>query len=191
MTDITQILSEIESGNRRAAEELLPAVYDELRRLAASRMAGERSDHTLQATALVHEAYLRLVGGDSVKKWDSRGHFFSAASEAMRRILVEAARARSTQKRSSPGREELSRLHPSASISDQHLLEISDALEELEKIEPQVVQLVKQRFFGGFSMQEIADSQGISVRKAHYLWDFGRSWLQSQISDADFTEIAL
>lgn len=190
MPDVTRILSKIESGDQQAPEELLPLVYDELRKLAAARLAHERTDHTLQATALVHEAYLRLVDVETIKKWDSRGHFFAAAAEAMRRILIEAARARRAIKRAQPQRSPLTAVVPDSPVSDQQLVEINDAFEELAKLHPQVAQLVKLRFFAGFSMKEIAELQSISVRKAHYLWDFGRCWLKSKIDEPDRTELA-
>lgn len=190
MSDVTRILSMIESGDQQASAELLPLVYNELRKLAAARMANERADHTLQATALVHEAYLRLVNVETVKRWDSRGHFFAAAAEAMRRILIEAARARRTDKRSHPPRSPLSAVEPVSPVSDEQLIEINDAFDELAKLHPQVAQLVKLRFFAGFSMKEIAELQSISVRKAHYLWDFGRCWLKSKIDEPDRTELA-
>nr|WP_201724017.1 ECF-type sigma factor [Rhodopirellula sp. SM50] len=188
MSDVTSILSKIESGDQQASKELLPLVYDELRKLAALRMAKERADHTLQATALVHEAYVRLVDVATVMKWDSRGHFFAAASEAMRRILIEAARARKARKRSKPDQDSLTAVLPNCSVSDEQLIEIHDALDQLTEVSPQAAELIKLRFFGGFSMQEIAEVQGISVRKAHYLWDFGRCWLKSEMSGSDVSE---
>src|SRR5687768_752345 len=152
MADVTRILSAIEAGDPTAAAELLPLVYDELRKLAAARMAAEAAGHTLQPTALVHEAYLRLVGGDQPQDWNGRGHFFAAAAEAMRRILVDQARRRRAAKRGGDARRVA--LDPTvlaAPSSDEHILAVHDALEELARTDPEAAALVQLRFFGGLN----------------------------------------
>jgi RNA polymerase sigma factor (TIGR02999 family) len=176
MRDVTQILSAIEHGDPHAAAELLPLVYDELRRLAAQKLAQEKPGQTLQATALVHEAYLRLV---SAGPWNSRGHFFAAAGEAMRRILVEQARRRAARKRG--GGAERDARHPSeiaAPEPDERLLAVHDALDDLAQADAEAATLVKLRYFGGLTMSEAADALGLSVRTAHDLWTYARSWLR-------------
>ena len=162
MSDVTRILQQIESGDPSAAEHLLPLVYDELRKLAAAKMARESPDHTLQATALVHEAYVRLVDTDRAQDWDSRGHFFAAAAEAMRRILVEAARRKSSRRHGGElvRREFDASLLASPEPSDD-LLALNDALEKLEKTEPQSAELVKLRVFAGLTGQEAAAAIGV------------------------------
>lgn len=182
MNDVTLILQAIEQGDPQAAEQLLPLVYVELRKLAAARMAQEPPDHTLQATALVHEAYLRLVGNDSRRRWDSRGHFFAAAAEAMRRILVESARRRHAQKRG--GDADRVRLHEiqSALPEDQfELLALDEALQKLEQIHPENARIVKLRFFAGCTLEETADMLGISRATVERKWAFARAWLFGQI----------
>ncbi|HKB40231.1 MAG TPA: ECF-type sigma factor [Gemmataceae bacterium] len=183
MSDVTRILSAIEQGEPHAAEQLLPLVYDELRRLAAQRLAQEKPGQTLQATALVHEAYLRLVGdlapGDPPgAKWDGRGHFFAAAAEAMRRILVERARARRRSKRG--GGSQQHELREDLLIEDgriDEVLAVHDLLEELERHDAQAAALVKLRFFAGFEHQEAAEMLGVSRRAADRLWLLARTWL--------------
>jgi RNA polymerase sigma factor (TIGR02999 family) len=178
MSEITRILSAIEQGDPHASEELLPLVYDELRKLAAARLAQETPGQTLQATALVHEAYLRLVGAETVQRWNSRGHFFAAAAEAMRRILVEQARRRSTLKRG--GQAERIALEPAelaAPQTDERLLALHEALDGLARTDPRAATLVKLRFFGGLTAAEAAEALGLSVRSAHDLWAYARSWL--------------
>jgi RNA polymerase sigma factor (TIGR02999 family) len=178
MSDVTRILSQIESGDQHASEELLPLVYDELRKLAASRMAHERADHTLQATALVHEAYMRLVDVEMVKKWDSRGHFFAAAGEAMRRILVEKARRKCRQKRGGGWkRVDLNEMDPAASSTPEIVLAVSEALEEIATEDPRLADLVKLRYFGGFSVEEAAEALGVSVSTAVLDWRYAKSRL--------------
>jgi RNA polymerase sigma factor (TIGR02999 family) len=184
MSDVTQILIAIEAGDPKAADELLPLVYDELRRLAAARLANEKPGQTLQATALVHEAYLRLVGGDSERPWDSRGHFFAAAAEAMRRILVESARRKTTAKRGGKlGRIDLE----PASIADEgreaELLALDEALTEFEQHDPEAAKLVKLRYFTGLTHQEAADALGVGRRAADRLWALARAWLYQRLSD--------
>jgi RNA polymerase sigma factor (TIGR02999 family) len=179
MRDVTQILSAIEQGDPHAAEQLLPLVYDELRKLAAQKLAQEKPGQTLQATALVHEAYLRLVDVDRAQQWNSRGHFFAAASEAMRRILVEQARRRAAVKRGGGARRETP--EPSAIAvpePDERLLAVHDALDDLAREDPEAATLVKLRFFGGLTMSQAADALGLSVRTAQDLWAYARSWLR-------------
>ena len=182
MSDVTRILSQIENGDGQAAEELLPLVYDELRRLAAAKMAQEKPGQTLQATGLVHEAYLRLVDVEKAQHWDSRGHFFVAAAEAMRRILVESARRKSRQKRGG----DLKRL----SFDDVDIampekvteaIAIDGALEGLESRNEYAAKLVKLRYFAGSTIDEAADILGISPRKANDLWTYARTWLFTEI----------
>jgi RNA polymerase sigma factor (TIGR02999 family) len=185
MSDVTLILSKIEAGDPTAAKELLPLVYDELRKLAGSRMAAERPDHTLQATALVHEAYIRLVDVQQVQHWNSRGHFFGAAAEAMRRIAIERARARATQKRGgNAGRVHLDQLAERADESAEDLLQLNEALSLLEKHDAQAAALVKLRFFAGLGHQEAADALGITRRVADRLWALSRAWLYREVTDA-------
>ena len=183
MSDVTRILSAIEQGDPHAAEQLLPLVYDELRKLAAARMAEERADHTLQPTALVHEAYLRLVEGAAPNTtWDSRGHFFAAAAEAMRRILVDQARRRTAAKRGGgANRRPLDESQISASEPDDRILAVHEALDDLARADPDAAALVKLRFFAGMTMDQAADALGMSVRSAHGLWAYARSWLSRRM----------
>jgi RNA polymerase sigma factor (TIGR02999 family) len=179
MTDVTRILSAIEQGDPHAAEQLLPLVYDELRKLAAQKLAQENPGQTLQATALVHEAYLRLVGADQVGHWDGRGHFFAAAAEAMRRILVDEARRRQAAKRGGLlKREEMPESRLAAPMPDDELLALHEALEQLASIDSAAADLVRLRFFAGLKTTEAAEALGISVRSAHDLWAYARSWLR-------------
>lgn len=185
MHDLTHILSEIESGDPSAAEKLLPLVYDELRKLAAARMAGERLDHTLQATALVHEAYVRLVDGERVRHWDSRGHFFSAAGEAMRRILVEHARAKQRHKRGG----EVNRteaLEELAAKADnvELVLAIDEALGQLAGEDERLATLVKLRCFAGFTLVEAAEALGIARSTAIEDWAYAKSRLRILLADS-------
>jgi len=182
MNDVTRILSAIEKGERGGSEKLLPLVYGELRRLAAHRIRREPPGQTLDATALVHEAYLRLVDADQVLQWNSRGHFFSAAAEAMRRILVERAR----RKRSLKGggrlqRLELSALQPAAPESGVDLLSLNEALQRLEKQDPRKAEQVKLRFFAGLTGEEAAQALGISSSTADNDWAYARSWLRLEM----------
>ena len=182
MSEVTRILSAIEQGDTRAAEQLLPLVYDELRKLAAQKLAHEQPGMTLQATALVHEAYLRLTGEDRERLWDSRGHFFAAAAEAMRRILIEQARRRHAAKRGGQRqRVELSESDLATSMPDDELLALNDALEQLATADPAAANLVRLRFFAGLNMTEAAGALGVSVRSAHDLWAYARSWLRRQM----------
>lgn len=183
MKDVTTILSSIEQGDPRAAERLLPLVYEELRRLAAQKLAREPTGQTLQATALVHEAYLRLVDVDKVKEWDSRGHFFAAAAEAMRRILVDRARKKNSLKRGGErSRVDLDEgcLH-FESPSDE-LLVLNEALEKLEETDKLKADLVKLRFFAGLTVQQAAKALGISSSTADNYWAYARCWLRLEMS---------
>jgi RNA polymerase sigma factor (TIGR02999 family) len=181
MDDVTCLLQAIDAGDPQAAARLLPVVYDELRKLAAARMAAERADHTLQPTALVHEAYLRLVGG---QRFAGRGHFFSAAAEAMRRILVEAARRRATLKRGGPAARVPLDGVEAAGADDDQLLAVHEALDDLSAADPDAAALVKLRFFAGLTATEAADALGMSVRSAHDLWAYARSWLRDKLGAA-------
>jgi RNA polymerase sigma factor (TIGR02999 family) len=188
MSDVTHILSAIEHGDPRAADRLLPLVYDELRRLAARKLAQEKSGQTLQATALVHEAYLRLVGGEqrgSSPGWNSRGHFFAAAAEAMRRILVERARHKHSVKAGGGRhRQELMDIEPAVDGPDIDVLALNDALEELERTDKRRADVVKLRFFVGLTIQETAEALGISASTADNDWAYARCWLRLAIEGA-------
>jgi RNA polymerase sigma factor (TIGR02999 family) len=178
MSDVTHVLSAIQQGDPRAVEQLLPLVYAELRRLAAEKMAQEKPGQTLQATALVHEAYLRLVGGEATPRWESRGHFFAAAAEAMRRILINRARDKGRQKRGGGWqRLELDRLAVADQANEEETLAIDEALQRLEQHNKPCADLVKLRFFAGLTMAEAAAALGIAPRTAHRYWDFARAWL--------------
>ena len=183
MADVTRILDAIGHGDPHAAEQLLPLVYDELRKLAAERMARERPGQTLQATALVHEAYLRLVGAGEAPRWDSRRHFFAAAAEAMRRILVEAARRKHSLKRGGGRRRvDLDEAPAPAGGSADELLSLSDALDQLAAEDPVKAELVKLRYFAGLSVQEAADALGIGRATADRYWAYAKVWLYCRIS---------
>jgi RNA polymerase sigma factor (TIGR02999 family) len=189
MSDVTRILSAIEQGDAQAAEKLLPLVYNELRKLAAARMANESPDHTLQATALVHEAYLRLVDVEKVQHWNSRGHFFGAAAEAMRRILVENARRRQSQKRG--GLQHRVNLDEAQSLilaPAEDLLALNEALEKLSLEDPVKAELVKLRFFAGLSHQEAAEALEISRPTADRYWAYAKVRLYCDIYEPDDLE---
>jgi RNA polymerase sigma factor (TIGR02999 family) len=184
MSDVTHILSAIEKGDPRAAEQLLPLVYDELRKLAAQRLAHEKPGQTLQATSLVHEAYLRLVDVEKAQNWNSRGHFFAAAAEAMRRILVEQARRK--------GRLKHGRKHQRVDLDSGclvsaapslDLLALDEALSRLAESEPAKAELVKLRFFAGLTMPEAAAALDISLATAERYWTFAKSWLYADLAD--------
>jgi RNA polymerase sigma factor (TIGR02999 family) len=181
MDDVTQILSRIESGDPSASEQLLPLVYDELKRLAAHRLAQERPDQTLQATALVHEAYLRLIGANTVADWDSRGHFFAAAAEAMRRILVEQARKRARRQAILGPQVPLDERALVSEFGDEELLRLDEALRELEVHDAVAAQIVKLRFFSGLTMMQAADALGLPLRTAERTWAYARSWLHHEL----------
>jgi RNA polymerase sigma factor (TIGR02999 family) len=178
MSEVTRLLDAAAAGDRRAASELLPLVYDELRRLAAARLADESPDHTLQPTALVHEAYLRLVGPGDAPRWDSRGHFFAAAAEAIRRILVESARRRGRLRRGGDrDRVDLDGLDVAAPDRSDDLLALDEALTALEAADPQAALLVRLRYFAGLTVPQAAEVLGVSPRTADFLWAFARVWL--------------
>jgi len=182
MSDVTQILSRIESGDPSAADQLLPLVYDELRKLAAAKLASEKPGQTLQATALVHEAYLRLVDVDTSAQWDSRGHFFAAAAEAMRRILVENARRKQRVKRGGERkRMDLDDACLVTNLPPDELLLLNDAIESLAAHDPYAAELVKLRYFVGLSVEESADSIKLSRTSAYRHWTYARAWLISQV----------
>jgi RNA polymerase sigma factor (TIGR02999 family) len=182
MSDVTRILSAIEQGDPQAADQLLPLVYDELRRLAASKLAHEAPGQTLEATALVHEAYLRLLDGGPAQGWNGRGHFFAAAAEAMRRILVE--RARHKQSRKAGGgrrRQDLPDIELSADGPRLDLLALDEALAKLERHNPRRAGLVKLRYFAGLTIAEAAQALGVSESTADNDWAYARSWLRLEI----------
>ena len=185
MSDVTRILSAIDQGDPSATEQLLPLVYEELRRLAAQKLAHEKPGQTLQATALVHEAYLRLVGSQH-QDWDSRGHFFAAASEAMRRILSEQAR-RKQQLRHGGGRlrVDLDDENLAVDPSDETLIALSEALDKLAAEDTVLAELVKLRYFAGLTLPQAADIMGIAHRTAYRKWAYACSWLSLEISKGD------
>jgi len=182
MSEVTRILSAIEQGDPSAPEELLPLVYDELRKLAAARMASEPAGQTLQPTALVHEAYLRLVGGEE-RAWDSRGHFFAAAAEAMRRIVVETARRKKRAKHGG-GRErvEVELADLPTRLPPDDLLALDEALGQLEQLDPVKARLVTLRYFAGMTIEQAAAALNISRVTAHRYWTFARAWLHQQMT---------
>jgi RNA polymerase sigma factor (TIGR02999 family) len=182
MSDVTRILSQIDAGDPSAAEELLPLVYDELRKLAAARLAQEKPGQTLQATALVHEAYVRLVDTDRVQQWNSRGHFFSAAAEAMRRILVDNARSKQARKRGGElERRDLDALEISLPEIPEDLVALDEALDKLAETDKRAAELVQLRFFAGLPLAEAAQLLGIAPRTADRLWAYARAWLHQEI----------
>ena len=187
MSDVTRILSQIESGDPSAAGQLLPLVYEELRKLAAARLAQENPGQTLQATALVHEAYIRLVDVEKVQHWDSRGHFFSAAAEAMRRILIDQARRKKSKRRNAEGIrvefDDVGSLTISNESSTVDLLALNDALDQLAAVDQVKAELVKLRYFAGLSLDDAAQSLGISRATAKRYWVYARSWLFRKIEN--------
>jgi RNA polymerase sigma factor (TIGR02999 family) len=184
MSEVTRILSAIEDGDPHAAEQLLPLVYDELRQLAAQKLAQEKPGQTLQATALVHEAYLRLVDKDKVQRWDSRFHFFAAAAEAMRRILIEQARRKRAEKHGGlRQRIDLDDVEAVADTRSPDLLALDEALTKLAAEDPLKAQLVTLRYFAGMSVQEAADTLGISRATADRYWSYARTWLYCELND--------
>jgi len=186
MHEVTRILSAIEQGDPQAAEQLLPLVYEELRKLAAQKLAQEAPGQTLQATALVHEAYIRLVDVNQVQRWDSRGHFFSAAAEAMRRILVESARRRRSGKHGGQLRRlDLDAAQPLAEPPADDLIALDEALEQLAREDPVKAELVKLRCFAGLSHQEAAEVLGIARATADRYWAYAKSWLYCKLYEPD------
>jgi RNA polymerase sigma factor (TIGR02999 family) len=186
MNDVTRLLSAIEQGDPRASGKLLPLVYDELRKLAAVRLAQEKPGQTLQATALVHDAYLRLIGPDDARGWDGRGHFFAAAAEAMRRILVDNARRKRTAKHGGGHRRrDLDEAEIVAGEPAEDLLALDDALTRLAAEDPAKAELVKLRYFAGLSIEDAARALGISAATAKRRWAYARAWLFRAVDGAD------
>jgi RNA polymerase sigma factor (TIGR02999 family) len=186
MNEVTRILSAIEHGDPQAVEKLLPLVYDELRKLAAQRMTQEKPGQTLQATALVHDAYLRLVGPDDAQKWDSRGHFFAAAAEAMRRILIDNARRKRTEKHGGQReRLDLDAVDIMADAPSEDLLALDEALTKFAAEDPIKAEVVKLRYFAGLSEEEAARALGISRTTAHRHWHYAKVWLFRELRGAE------
>ncbi|MFO0967575.1 MAG: ECF-type sigma factor [Gemmataceae bacterium] len=186
MSDVTRILSAIEHGDPSAAAQLLPLIYDELRKLAAERMAQEKPGQTLEATALVHEVYLRLVDAERAQHWNSRGHFFGAAAEAMRRILVDNARRKQSKKRGGAHvRVDLDHLAAATFERLDDVLDIDQALVGLAEADPQAAELVKLRYFAGLTIPQAASALGISPRSADFLWAYARAWLLRALGGAE------
>jgi len=182
MDGLTHILSAIERGDPHAAAQLLPLVYDELRKLAAHKLAREAPGQTLQATALVHEAYLRLVDADTIRRWDSRGHFFAAAAEAMRRILIDNARRKQAGRHGGGWqRHELLEAELAIDSTGNELFAVDEALSKLAAGEPEMARLVELRFFAGLTLEEAARCLGVSVRTAHRHWAYARAWLRREL----------
>jgi RNA polymerase sigma factor (TIGR02999 family) len=182
MTDVTQILSQIEQGDPSAADHLLPLVYEELRKLAAAKLAHEKPGQTLEATALVHDAYLRLVNVEKVQHWDSRHHFFSAAAEAMRRILVENARRKRSLKHGGElVREELDEANLVGPELGEDLCDLDEALEKLKEVDAQAAELVNLRYFAGLTLTQTAEILAVSPRTADRLWGYARAWLLKEM----------
>lgn len=186
MSDVTQILNALEQGDPRAAEQLLPLVYDELRRLAAQKLDHEKPGQTLQPTALVHEAYVRLVDTEKARDWDSRRHFFAAAAEAMRRILIDRARDKGRLKRGGGWRRlRLDHLDLPVHNPPEDLLALDEALEKLVQEDALCANLIKLRFFAGLTLAEAAEALGIGRRSADRYWAFARSWLYNELRQSD------
>jgi RNA polymerase sigma factor (TIGR02999 family) len=182
MSDVTRILSAIEQGDPQASEQLLPLVYEELRKLATQRLMDEKPGQTLQATALVHEAYLRLVGAQKVQRWDSRGHFFAAAAEAMRRILLNRARDKKRGKRGGERRRvDLDQIEIALDTNDAQLIALDEALTELAVEDPDAARLVNLRFFAGLTLKDAAVSLGLALRTAERQWAYARAWLYAHL----------
>jgi RNA polymerase sigma factor (TIGR02999 family) len=186
MSDVTKILSQLEPGDPKASEQLLPLIYDELRKLAAHKMVPESPDHTLQATALVHEAFLRLVGQESPQSWDSRNHFFAAAAEAMRRILVEKARRKRRLKHGGDyQRVELDDVEITIDGPVEDIIALDEALTKLAEQHPQQAEFVKLRYFAGLTVSESATALGISTSTADRYWTYARAWLFRELAPED------
>jgi RNA polymerase sigma factor (TIGR02999 family) len=185
MSDVTQLLDAAAAGDRKAAADLLPLVYDELRKLAAARMAAESPNQTLEPTALVHEAYLRLIGPADAARWDGRGHFFAAAAEAMRRILVDAARRKRTDKHGGKRRQvDLTDVYAIPEVADEQLLALDEALTRFAAEDPVAARVVELRHFGGLSIEDAAAALGLSRAAAYRHWTYARAWLRDAISEA-------
>jgi RNA polymerase sigma factor (TIGR02999 family) len=188
MSDVTRILSQIDAGDPSAAEQLLPLVYDELRKLATARLAQEKPGQTLQATALVHEAYVRLVDVEKSQHWDSRGHFFSAAAEAMRRILIDRARAKGCEKRGGNlQRVDLDAISLATTLAPDQFLLVDDALVKLSLDDPTAAELVKLRYFAGLTVDEAGQALGVSTTTAYRHWNYARAWLYREFWGIDET----
>ena len=186
MNEVTRILSAVEQGDPHAADQLLPLVYDELRKLAARRLAEEKPGQTLQATALVHDAYLRLVGAEKVQRWDSRGHFFAAAAEAMRRILINRARDKKRAKRGGERRSvDLDRIEIALDTNDEQLIALDEAISQLAVEDPDAARLVNLRFFAGLTLKDAAVSVGLAPRTAERQWAYARAWLYARLRQDD------
>ena len=191
MSAVTRVLSALEQGEPEAAEQLLPLVYDELRRLAVAKMAKEAPGQTLQATAPVHDAYVRLVDVDKVQQWNSRGHFFAAAAEAMRRILIEKARSKGRLKHGGDRcRVHLEEVLDACMTPDDELLALDEALGRLEQADAAAAKVVKLRYFAGLTMMQAAEALGISLRSAERNWTYARTWLHRALSQGDTNESA-
>ena len=186
MSEVTHILAQIEQGDQTALEKLFPLVYDELRKIAAAKMAREKPGQTLQATALVNEVYLRLAGGTSAQHWKSRAHFFGAAAEAMRRILVDQARRKSASKRGGQRiRQEFDEASFFATRPDEEVLAVHEALDHLGAQDSLAAELVKMHYFGGFAVEEAAELLGMSRATGYRTWTYARAWLRALIEDED------
>src|SRR5439155_1573563 len=189
MSGVTHILNAIERGDPSAAEQLLPLVYDELRKLAAQRLAHERPGQTLEATALVHEAYLRLVNVEQAQHWNSRGHFFAAAAEAMRRLLINRARDKKRVKRGGERcRVDLDQIEIALDSSDEQLIALDEALSQLAVEDPDAARLVNLRFFAGLTLKDAAVSLGLALRTAERQWAYARAWLYARLRQEDVGE---
>ena len=186
MTEITQILKKIDQGDELATDQLLPLVYEELRKLASAKLANEKPGQTLQATALVHEAYIRITDGDNSKEWNSRGHFFGAAAEAMRRILVEQARVKKSLKRGGDFQKvDLSVNHPGTEEEVLDLIALDEVLRKLEATKPRQAEIVKLRFFAGLTVDQAAAAVGISPATADTDWAYAKAWLRIEMGLAE------
>ena len=186
MSDVTRLLDAVAAGDRQAAVDLLPLVYDELRKLAAQRLAQEKPGHTLEATALVHEAYLRLVDVKRAQPWNSSGHFFAAAAEAMRRILIDQARRKASARAGGQlQRLDMSKIEPALPGPRLDMLALNEALEQLEKTDPRAAAVVKLRFFAGLTTQEAANALAVSLATAENDWAYAKCYLRLQLTEAD------
>lgn len=186
MSEFTQLLSQIEAGDPVAAAQLLPLVYDELRKLAAAKLAHEKPGQTLQATALVHDAYIRLVAGNQAAPWNGRGHFFGAAAEAMRRILIDRARKKQSQKRGGAvEREPLDQVVIAIPEPSLDILALNEALERFERVDLRAAELVKLRYYAGLTIPQAAEALGISTTTADRTWAYARAWLHAEVKKGD------